>query len=62
MGQIGSLTQDRRTLTSPQVWACSSAVEHLTFNQVVDGSIPSGLTTIFRPAPWQMPRGCGQAS
>jgi hypothetical protein len=25
-------------------WARSSAVEHLTFNQRVDGSIPSGLT------------------
>ena len=30
-------------------WARSSAVEHLTFNQVVDGSIPSGLTTFFFP-------------
>src|SRR5262245_18481793 len=26
------------------VWAGSSVVEHLTFNQVVDGSIPSRLT------------------
>ncbi len=29
-------------------WARSSAVEHLTFNQRVDGSIPSGLTTSLR--------------
>ena len=28
-------------------WARSSAVEHLTFNQRVDGSIPSGLTNDF---------------
>jgi hypothetical protein len=28
-------------------WARSSAVEHLTFNQRVDGSIPSGLTNEF---------------
>ncbi len=31
--------------TSWRKWARSSAVEHLTFNQRVDGSIPSGLTT-----------------
>jgi hypothetical protein len=28
----------------PDFGARSSAVEHLTFNQRVDGSIPSGLT------------------
>ena len=28
-------------------WARSSGVEHLTFNQRVDGSIPSGLTSQF---------------
>src|SRR5262249_9451813 len=28
------------------VWAGSSVVEHLTFNQVVDGSIPSRLTKL----------------
>jgi hypothetical protein len=28
--------------------ARSSGVEHLTFNQRVDGSIPSGLTIIFQ--------------
>jgi hypothetical protein len=26
-------------------WARSSVAEHLTFNQRVDGSIPSGLTS-----------------
>ena len=31
----------------PAGGAYSSAVEHLTFNQVVDGSIPSGLTNII---------------
>jgi hypothetical protein len=45
MGQIGSLTKRQRPLTSAAEWARSSAVEHLTFNQGVDGSIPSGLTT-----------------
>ena len=29
-------------------WACSSVVEHLTFNQRVSGSNPDGLTKYFR--------------
>ena len=29
-------------------WARSSAVEHLTFNQRVVGSIPTGLTNDFK--------------
>src|SRR5262245_57972198 len=32
-------------VTTRTQWARSSAVEHLTFNQVVVGSIPTGLTT-----------------
>ena len=32
------------------VWAGSSVVEHLTFNQVVDGSIPSRLTKYQGPS------------
>jgi hypothetical protein len=28
-------------------WARSSAAEHLTFNQRVVGSIPTGLTSVF---------------
>ena len=31
----------------PAQWALSSAVERLTFNEDVDGSIPSGLTSVF---------------
>ena len=30
------------------MWARSSAVEHLTFNQRVVGSIPTGLTSVFK--------------
>lgn len=30
------------------LWAGSSAVEHLTFNQTVAGSIPAPLTTVFQ--------------
>ena len=33
-------------LKSDDVWAHSSAVEHLTFNQRVVGSNPAGLTNI----------------
>ena len=32
----------------PSLGARSSVVEHLTFNQGVDGSIPSGLTIVFK--------------
>ncbi len=39
------LTRLRRAhMVRPLLGARSSAVEHLTFNQRVDGSIPSGLT------------------
>ena len=38
------MTVARGRLTCMQVRARSSGVEHLTFNQRVDGSIPSGLT------------------
>ena len=38
--------------------ARSSAVEHLTFNQVVVGSIPTGLTKIFRDL--AVSRNCSQ--
>jgi hypothetical protein len=35
-------------------WARSSVAEHLTFNQRVDGSIPSGLTNDLKDlaGPW----------
>jgi hypothetical protein len=38
----------RLTGILPSLGARSSVVEHLTFNQGVDGSIPSGLTIIFK--------------
>src|SRR5947209_19931540 len=41
--RIGS-RQTRQTAADPRLGARSSAVEHLTFNQVVVGSIPTGLT------------------
>ena len=31
-------------------WGCSSVVEHLTFNQVVAGSIPATLIHFSTPA------------
>ena len=37
----------RLTGILPSTGARSSVVEHLTFNQGVDGSIPSGLTIDF---------------
>ena len=47
---FGRLTGPNRALTSRAhfpLGARSSAVEHLTFNQRVEGSIPSGLTNHF---------------
>ena len=47
MGAPGAetgLTAESRRLGVPQLWARSSAVEQLTFNQWVTGSIPVGLT------------------
>src|SRR5205085_6404736 len=38
----------RKNQASSKVWARSSAVEHLTFNQRVVGSIPTGLTNRCR--------------
>jgi hypothetical protein len=38
------LTPGGATHMVPRLGARSSVVEHLTFNQRVDGSIPSGLT------------------
>jgi hypothetical protein len=39
-------------------WARSSAVEHSTFNRVVDGSNPSGLTTTTFSFGSASPRSC----
>ena len=47
---IGATSDARRSANSlmeKEKWARSSAVEHLTFNQVVVGSIPTGLTSII---------------
>ena len=45
LGRLVAPARFRKAGDATKVWARSSAVEHLTFNQRVDGSIPSGLTT-----------------
>ena len=40
--------QDFVIPSNPCAGACSSVVEHLTFNQRVIGSIPTGLTSYFK--------------
>jgi hypothetical protein len=42
------LTRPARASTPAPGEPVAQMVEHLTFNQVVDGSIPSGLTNIIR--------------
>ena len=41
-----ALTSPRQSAKPAAGWAGSSAVEHVTFNHVVEGSIPSPLTIL----------------
>ena len=42
--RVSGTDEDRKTQIKSSSWAGSSVVEHLTFNQMVEGSIPSPLT------------------